>query len=285
MTRDGAQGRLSLRALLRRLVPGPLRATLRRTVADAPHRRRDFTADLKERFVPGSSLPLPPARLRHRVGPNSSRAEFLHVGALCAADLLKVYEPMKRPAEADRRWLDFGCGCGRVARHLVGRDSGPLAGIDYTGVDVDRLQIDWAARHLPGRFEVIPEAPPTALAGGSFDLIFTISVFTHLDESMQDAWLAELGRLLRPGGLLLATTHSPEIARTSPGVTAAELSRLAHRGFLFRPSVGPFNEQSAFHSEAYLQENWSRQLQPRGFFPFALGGFQDISAWEKAGTA
>ena len=133
----------------------------------------------------------------------------------------------------------------------------------YTGVDVDRRQIDWAARHLPGRFEVIPTAPPTALASGSFDLIFTISVFTHLDESMQEAWLAELARLLRPGGLLLATTHSPEIARTSPGVTPAELTRLAQRGFLFRPSVGPFNEQSAFHSEAYLRESWSRQLRRR----------------------
>ncbi len=262
-----------------------MRAALRRTAADARHRRRDFFADLRERLFPAPGLPLPPARLRHRVGPNSSRAEFLHVGALCAADLMKVYAQLERSPEADRRWLDFGCGCGRVARHLIGNEASRRAGIHYSGVDVDRAQIDWAARHLGGRFEVIPTAPPTALASGSFDLIFTISVFTHLDEAMQDAWLAELTRLLRPGGLLLATTHAPEIARTSPGVTAAELSRLAERGFLFRASVGPFNEQSAFHSEAYLRENWSRQLEPRGFFPFALGSFQDISAWEKTGAA
>lgn len=277
-----------MRALIRRLVPGPVRAALRRVVADAPYRRQDFAADLRERFTTAPGLALPPARLRHRVGPNSSRSEFLHVGALCASDLTKVYAQLGRRPEDDRRWLDFGSGCGRVARHLVGPPaiaaSGPGA-IEYTGVDVDRRQIAWAARHLPGRFEVIPAAPPTALAAGSFDLIFTISVFTHLDEAMQEAWLAELARLLRPGGLLLATTHAPEIARTSPGVTAPELARLDERGFLFRASVGPFNEQSAFHSEAYLLANWSRQLQPRGFFPFALGSFQDISAWEKAGPA
>lgn len=281
-----------IRALLRRIVPGRVRAGMRRTVADLRFRRQDFAADLRERL--GSPAgPLPPAALRHRVGPNSSRAEFLHVGALCADDLLAVYRQVARHPEFDRRWLDFGSGCGRVARHLVGpvvenaaaqvvdTPAPRLPGVDYTGVDVDRRQIAWAAGHLPGRFLVIPQQPPTALAPNSFDVVFTISVFTHLDEAMQNAWLAELRRLLRPGGLLLATTHAPEIARTSPGVSAAELARLDATGFLFRPSVGPFNEQSAFHSAAYLEARWSGQFRPRGFFPFALGRFQDISAWEK----
>ncbi len=273
-----------IRALLRRLVPGRMRAGLRRGFADLPFRRRDLLADLRDRVSSSSRIPLPPAGLRHRVGPNSSRAEFLHVGALCADDLMKVYAQLGRRLESDRRWLDFGCGCGRVARHLVGGEKRREPITDYTGVDVDRRQIAWAQRHLPGRFEVTPPAPPAAFAPASFDVIFSISVFTHLDEPMQEAWLAELARLLRPGGLLLATTHAPEIARSSPGVTAMELARLADRGFLFRPSVGPFNEQSAFHSETYLRATWSRHLAARGFFPFALGSFQDISAWERAGT-
>jgi len=271
-----------IRALLRRLVPGRVRAGLRRGIADLPFRRQDLLADIRERFSLSSRIPLPPAGLRHRVGPNSSRAEFLRVGALCADDLMKVYAELGRRPESDRRWLDFGSGCGRVARHLIGREGARAPIRDYTGIDVDRCQTAWAARQLPGRFAVILAAPPTALAPGSFDVIFTISVFTHLDEAMQEAWLAELKRLLRPGGLLLATTHAPEIARTSPGVTPGELARLGQRGFLFRPSLGPFNEQSAFHSEAYLQTTWSRHLELRGFFPFAIGGFQDVSAWERA---
>lgn len=271
-----------LRALIRRVVPGPVRAGLRRVVADARYRREDLLADLRERLAGADGLPLPPPGLRHRVGPNSSRTQFLHVGRLCAADLLKIYGALGRPAAGDRRWLDFGCGCGRVARHLIAPEANSAPGdLVYTGVDVDRRQIAWAARHLPGRFEVIPAAPPTALGDGEFDVIFTISVFTHLDEEPQVAWLDELARLLRPGGLLLATTHAPDIAPSSPGVTPDELAELEARGFLFRPSVGPFNEQSTFHSEAYLRGSWSRQLEIRGFFPKALGGFQDISAWEK----
>ncbi|MEO6363550.1 MAG: UDP-N-acetylglucosamine 2-epimerase, partial [Caldimonas sp.] len=187
--------------------PDALRAALRRAVADHKHRRRDFAADLRERFSGGDPVPLPPPALRHRVGPNSSRAEFLHVGALCADDLTKVYAGLGRPAQTDLRWLDFGSGCGRVARHLLrpgALERFGLPALAYTGVDVDRRQIAWAARHLPGRFEVIPAAPPTGLAGEAFDVVFTISVFTHLDEAAQNGWLAELSRLLRPGGLLLA---------------------------------------------------------------------------------
>lgn len=271
------------RRLIRQIVPGRWRAGLRRAIADAKYRRRDFRADLRAIFSPRAT-PLPPANLRHRVGPNSSRAEFLHVGALCAADLMAVYSGLARDPAGDRRWLDFGCGCGRVARHLLAPEAAErfgLGALSYTGVDVDVRQIRWAAEHLPGRFEVIPPSPPTALPGGAFDVVFTISVFTHLDEADQETWLGELARLLRPGGLLLATTHAPEIAATSPGVTAGELAALGERGFLFRPSVGPFNEQSAFHSRAYLESIWSRHFESRGFFPRALGGFQDISAWER----
>ncbi len=277
-----------LRALIRRLVPGPVRAALRRTVADARFRRQDFAPTCASVSRP----PRYPAPARAGCAIGSDRTARGPSSCTSGSSAPRICSRSTGGSGArrktDRHWLDFGCGCGRVARHLIGAAAQARCGsggLAYTGVDVDRRQIAWAARHLPGRFEVIPSAPPTALASDTFDVIFTISVFTHLDEGMQEAWLGELARLLRPGGLLLATTHAPEIARTSPGVTAPELARLDERGFLFRPSVGPFNEQSAFHSEAYLRSNWSRHLAGRGHFPFALGRFQDISAWEKAGPA
>jgi SAM-dependent methyltransferase len=46
--------------------------------------------------------------------------------------------------------------------------------------------------------------PPLDLEPGSFDLIWSISVFTHLTDNSLP-WLLELHRLLKPGGVLIAT--------------------------------------------------------------------------------
>jgi SAM-dependent methyltransferase len=270
-----------LRRLARAVVPGRLRAELRRAVRDLPVRLRDFGSDWRPGGHDDGGLPVPPPRLRFRVGSSSSRAEFLRVGGVCAEDLLKAYRTVARPADADGRWLDFGSGCGRVARHLLGRP--PIS--DYTGVDVDADQIAWAARNLPGRFATIPRHPPTALPSESFDVVFSVSVFTHLDEAAQMAWLEELRRVLRPGGLLIATTHSPRIAIEGARVSSEERVALERRGFLFRRSVGPFNEQASFHSKEYLRATWSPAFRAIAHLPFALGGYQDISLWERAADA
>ena len=44
----------------------------------------------------------------------------------------------------------------------------------------------------------------------SVDVVYTISVFTHMSEAFQLEWMAELGRVLVPGGLLIFTTHGEE---------------------------------------------------------------------------
>jgi SAM-dependent methyltransferase len=41
----------------------------------------------------------------------------------------------------------------------------------------------------------------------SFDLVYSLSIFTHFREEYAAAWLAELGRVLAPGGILIITTH------------------------------------------------------------------------------
>jgi ubiquinone/menaquinone biosynthesis C-methylase UbiE len=57
------------------------------------------------------------------------------------------------------------------------------------------------------QFEVNGLAPPLAYEANHFDFIYALSVFTHLPESLQTAWMSELARVLKPGGYLLMTTH------------------------------------------------------------------------------
>ena len=92
--------------------------------------------------------------------------------------------------------LDFGCGCARVTRWLqyeVGSN-------ELHGCDIDEQAIAWDQLNLPGLTFVRnnPE-PPLPYGDETFDLILNHSVFTHIDERMQDLWLAELRRVLTPG--------------------------------------------------------------------------------------
>jgi SAM-dependent methyltransferase len=111
------------------------------------------------------------------------------------------------------RVLDWGCGHGRVIRHFD--EVGP--NMELHGVDIDGENAAWAAQHLP-RVRAIhgPLMPPLRYAMGTFDLVYGISVMTHLTESVQKAWVEELERIIRPGGLALLTfAGDTDVAFTS----------------------------------------------------------------------
>ena len=259
----------------RALLPVPARRWLRRAAREAPHRFRDFPKDAVCALAPRAfGGPLPPPGLRARVG-LGSRDEFTLVGREGARQILEAI-PRGRPGGD---WLDFGCGCGRLARYLL--ESGVPR--SYSGVDVDARQIAWAARNLAGGFTVMRPEPPLAFPDSSFDVVLAISIFTHFHEEEQFAWLAEVRRLLRPGGLLVATTLSPEFAPACPGLTGEELAGLSERGFLaVDHAASTFNEKSTFHDRAYLEREWSRYLRLRSHATRSFVSYQDLAVWEKA---
>ena len=160
-------------------------------------------------------LPLPPADLIVRVAGTADVDWFLEGGRL-------GYETVRQHApDGLESVLDFGCGCGRVTRYWLG------AGVRVAGSDLNEDAIEWCRRNLPfARFELNGLAPPLAFDDGAFDLVYGLSVFTHLPEELQVAWLHELSRVLRLGGRLLLTTHGdryrdrldpPERARYDAG--------------------------------------------------------------------
>jgi SAM-dependent methyltransferase len=104
---------------------------------------------------------------------------------------------------AGKRVLDFGCGAGRTLRHFLPEAE---AGAELWGVDIDAPSITWLEENLCPPLHVRRGAPdpPLDFESGSFDLIWALSVFTHLTDSSLP-WLLELHRLLQPGGLLVAS--------------------------------------------------------------------------------
>ena len=55
--------------------------------------------------------------------------------------------------------------------------------------------------------------PPLLFEPQSFDLIYGISVFTHLNQQFQPRWLQELRRILKPDGMLILSLHGETVWR------------------------------------------------------------------------
>ena len=268
-----------IRRRVRDAIPAVWRRRLRRWASEGPVRLRDALPDAFD-LLRDEARRLPPPRLRARVSLTSGRREFERAGSLAAADVLRAFELCRRPGRAYPRWLDFGCGVGRVTRHV--ERSG--FALELHGVDVDADAIRWlGASHPPGRFAACGRLPPTDLPASFFDVVYAVSVFTHFDEAMESAWLGELARLLSPGGLLIASTLSTVLTFTRPDLTVDQHREMNERGFLFAPGGGTFNDDAAFEARSRVERVWGAKLTPRHFEEHGLAGYQDLSVWEKPG--
>jgi SAM-dependent methyltransferase len=95
------------------------------------------------------------------------------------------------------RCLDFGCGDGRTSGLWL-REHGR----EYTGVDVsDNAIADALALGLDAR--KITDGSELPFADDEFDAALAIEVFEHLFDPLASA--TELFRVLKPGGVLIAT--------------------------------------------------------------------------------
>ena len=201
--------------------------------------------------------PLPPRRLMVRVAGTADAEWFLRSGR-AAYDAIAAHVPV---ADLDAV-LDFGCGCGRVTRYWES-----FAGT-VRGSDVSAKAVEWCRANLPfAGFETNGLAPPLAFSDESFDLVYALSVFTHLTADLQLAWRHELRRVLRPGGLLLITTHGRAYA---PRLTEDERARFEKGELVVRwGAVAGTNLCSAYHPEQYLRDTFADgftfvELEPEG---------------------
>jgi SAM-dependent methyltransferase len=194
-------------------------------------------------------LPVPPAHLRVKVGPvYGDVEEFLGSGARHADLIRGLLSEFESDPVAAAPILDFGCGCGRMARTWEGLD------VDLHGCDINPRLIAWCRRNLPfGRFDVNGLAPPLPYEDEAFGLAYAFSVLTHLPEPLQRECLREFGRVLRPGGFLLLSTLGEYY------VGLGRLTEDEQRSFaegalvvLFENHAGE-NVCSAYHPRAYVE--------------------------------
>jgi len=206
---------------------------------------------------------------------------FLQSGHHMVADMEKVLGRHALSLSMFHTILDFGCGCGRVLRCLGPRsDPRPLP----YGTDMDAEAIAWCQAHYGrhAQFAVNAPAPPMDFADDFFDFVYSISVFTHLPEDMQFAWLRELQRVVKPGGYLLLSFHGEQ---HFADLSDRDRNRMTRDGFVYAETgrtLGlPEFYQTAWHAPAYVRRQWGEFFDVVDIVPLAIGQHQDAALCRK----
>lgn len=218
-------------------------------------------------------LAVPPPRLRVLVAHRRhSASAFLEGGERRARMIAESVERNGLPMEQMRAFLDFGCGCGRVARWWA-----ELSGPSVHGCDYNPELVRWCAANLPFMDAAVNDLePPLPYESGQFDFVYALSVFIHMTEQLEAQWMSELRRILRPGGLLLLSLRGEQQLSRLDAAEREAFDR-AGRVTRFRELAGT-NMCGAFHSPHYVETQMLRgfelvESQPRGESLLGLEGF------------
>ena len=223
-------------------------------------------------------FPLPPAANILRVIGDTSPERFAMGGATTFHNAQALLRELGHGWADFPRILDWGCGAGRLTRYLASETA-----CEVTGVDIDADNIAWCQQAYPGAtFQVVPLRPPTALPSGHFNLVFGISVLTHLQEEDQWLWLAELQRVLQPGALLFLSVQGPtQFAYNSfPPHLYRTLQRQGYIDFCRDAALDAVVSdkeyyRAAMHSRDYIVRRWGKYFDVLQIAD-AIAGLQDF---------
>jgi len=174
-------------------------------------------------------------------------------GKNTAKEIVTLFSKHNDLSKANKKVLDWGCGPGRIIRHLPTL----LPNAEIYGIDYNKDYIEWCIKNLKGiNFSVNKIDPPLNFTDSFFDAIIGLSIFTHLSEKNHFEWINELHRITKFGGIMLITTQG-KAYRSKLTATERELfdsNQLVTRRFL--------NEGNRLYSS----------FQPFGFMKELIAG-------------
>ena len=145
--------------------------------------------------------------------------------------------------------LDWGCGPGRIIRHMPEVINNNC---EFFGTDYNEKSIKWCSENLPkikfNKNELTAHLP---YKDNYMDVIYGISIFTHLSEQMHYDWFNELYRVLKPNGIMLLSMQGDnfKIKLSDDELTAYNKGRIVVRGNVKEGH----RTYSAFHPKPFVE--------------------------------
>lgn len=165
-----------------------------------------------------------------------------------ATDLVNIFE--RHMEIKNKVILDWGCGPGRIIRHLptICKDDCSFFGSDY-----NRKTVNWCISNLPGiSFNLNSLEASLPYQNEFFDIIYGISVFTHLSEEQHFRWYSELYRVLKETGIMIFTTQGENFV---PKLNQNELDDFRKGKIVVRGKVKEGHRTySSFQPPSFMKE-------------------------------
>lgn len=195
------------------------------------------------------AIQVPPLHILFDALHNCSYRDWYVSGITDAKRILATIRSRK-PTES-LAILEWGCGPARVIQHLRAIDPN-LSRI--IGSDYNATTIEWCKSSLEGiEFLLNGLQPPLPMGNQSVDAVYAISVFTHLSEAMHQAWIEEMLRILRPGGILVLTLHGEKKRNY---LLPDELTAFDHGKLVVRKNVQEGKKHYlAYHSPRFVRDS------------------------------
>lgn len=208
------------------------------------------------------------------------------------SDFLRVRSAAERNGISldNSRYYELGCAAGRVVRHVACQ-----SGAEVWCSDLNVRHTEWIRSFLSPDIKVFHNhgMPHLPLQDNYFDVVTAFSVFTHIDD-FEAAWLLELRRILRPGGMAYLTIQSEktwdaykqtwirrQLVDLKDQITEFQIDDALFEGPLPKdktvfwwPAQEVYNS-TVFHTNEYIRREWGRffdivDIQQNGHF------YQDV---------
>ncbi|MEM1149141.1 MAG: class I SAM-dependent methyltransferase [Pseudomonadota bacterium] len=232
-----------------------------------------------------------PADNLRRIG-CANMGSFISGGTLIAKTMVPVVQEHARGIEAPQV-LDFGCGIGRVALPMH-----HYLKLPTHCSDIDQSAVAWLGTRITDAHCTINTFdPPLPFADESMDVVYSVSIWTHLSKEMERPWLEEVRRVLKPGGTALITTSSYAALKTRkrkgiPAWMEVTDEQLDEEGIIYTESKYLESKKENFpgvtssygmtaHSPLWVRDQWSKVMEVRETRLAVIAGTQDLNILKK----
>lgn len=133
--------------------------------------------------------------------------DYLADGWRTLSELMVLLERLDRPLMKTGSMLEFASGFGRFTRHLAPLLPGRVTCADVLPGAMDFAREQFGVTTFESGFE-----PERLEFPDRYELVFVLSLFTHLPVADWRRWLKALASAVKPGGLLVLSFHSERVA-------------------------------------------------------------------------